>query len=216
MSYVLDNWSFDPFAIVVAARRRSPRGRSGEPAPALDPGAHQDAAAALPLLLRRAGVAPPRRDVAHRLLGGRLLLRPHDRAHPHRLLRPDPHRGRCPVAPACCTAFPSASGAASCVPCCLVARPRRPARRRPLRHEPVDRTRLLQRGDGALARPGAVRRGRGEPTHPHLADARQLLRDGRALLAADHPVTSVPVEGHPRCGRSGPSSRPMSSCSSWP
>ena len=61
-------------------------------------------AAALALLLRGAGAAAARGHVAHRLLGRRLLLRPHDRAHPHRLLRPDPHRRRRPVAARCSTA----------------------------------------------------------------------------------------------------------------
>ena len=70
----------------------------------------------------------------------------------------------------------------------------------------LDRPRGFQPGHGAVARAGAVRLGREQPGHSHLADAHKLLRDGRPVLAPDHPVAPVPAREHRRSGRQVPSS----------
>ena len=49
----------------------------------------------------------------------------------------------------------------------------------------------VQRGDGVLAHPGAVRPGGEQPAGAHLADARQFLPGRGAVLAAVHPVAAV-------------------------
>ena len=70
--------------------------------------------------------------------------------------------------------------------------------------QPLVRPHLLQRGHGRLALPRALRPGRKQPDRPHLADARELLRHRRAVLAPDHPLTPLPAQGQPHlAGRGG-------------
>ena len=99
MSYLVDNWSFDPFVIGVAVivvlhelglanlRRRSVPARTRR--------------RRLNSLFFYAGLGVLLLAVTSpdRLLGRRLLLRAHGRAHPDRLLRTDPHRRRRPWLP---------------------------------------------------------------------------------------------------------------------
>ena len=94
VSYLTQNWSFDPFVVAVALvvvlhefglarlRRRSVASRTAKRR-------HRSVFfyAGLGMLLL-AVMSPIDYWV------GRLLLRPHDRAHPHRFLRPHPHRDR--------------------------------------------------------------------------------------------------------------------------
>ena len=66
------------------------------------------------------------------------------------------------------------------------------ARGRRVLRAPLGGGGAVQRGDDLLAPVRAVRPGREQPGRAHLADARQLLRGRRAVLAAVHPVTAVP------------------------
>ena len=175
-------------------RRRAPRTRSGEPAPPLRTRTHAQAAPSFVLLLRRPRSALAHGHIAHRLLGGRLLLRAHDRAHPDCVLRAGSDRRRRSVAPAAprISGQVPALGPALSPPRALLVRS---AGRRALHRQSVDGPRSLQPGHGALARSGPLRRRRGEPIHPHRTDARQPLRHRSALLAADHPLVPIPHEG---------------------
>ena len=94
VSYLVRQLELRPLRGRRGRRRGAPRARPRQPAPAIRRRADPEPPPSLAPLLRRAGAAPDRGRVAHRLLGRRLLLRPHDRAHPHRVLRPDPHRRR--------------------------------------------------------------------------------------------------------------------------
>src|SRR5580704_11647376 len=70
---------------------------AGPPVPA---GAHPRAAAAVAVVLRRARRAADRGGVADRLLGQRLLLRPHDPAPAANVRRAVADRGGCAMAAA--------------------------------------------------------------------------------------------------------------------
>ena len=60
MSYLTEHWSFDPFLIVAIVLVGLARDRPGPAGPAVPPGAHPAAPAALAVVLRRAGGAADR------------------------------------------------------------------------------------------------------------------------------------------------------------
>ena len=80
MTYLTGHWSFDPFLILALGRGRLARDRAVAAGPPVPAGADPAAAAAVAVVLRRAGRAAARGGVAGRLLGRRLLLRAHDPA----------------------------------------------------------------------------------------------------------------------------------------
>ena len=143
-------------------RRRTPRARSGEPAPPLRTRTDTQAAPSFVVLLRRPCSALAHDHVAHRLLGGRLLLRAHDRAHPDCVLRAGSHRRRRSMAPAPprISGHIPAPGPALSPPRALLVWI---AGGRSLHRRSVDGSRRLQPRHGALARSGPLRRRRGEP-----------------------------------------------------
>ena len=81
---------------------------------------------------------------------------------------------------------------------------------RAVRQQPMDRAHCLQFGNGALARTGAVRRGARESARPHLADACELLHHRDHVLGPDHPVISSEAEGVAVMADAEPSSPPTS------
>ena len=94
MSYLAGHWSFDPFLIIALVLVGLARGRPCPAGQPVAPRAHQGTAAAVAVVLRRAGRAADRGRVAAGLLGGQLLLRAHDPAPAADVRRPRADRGR--------------------------------------------------------------------------------------------------------------------------